>query len=102
MRNVFEDMGFSSEEAAILAFKSDLYTAIREHAKHYSQKELQIIFGEPQPRVSEILNGKIAGKSIEKLLHYAYRLGLVTKARFFQAHKEIVQRALARGAAAGR
>jgi len=100
MQNVFEDLGFSAEEATVLAFKSDLYSAILERAKRYSQKDLQIILGEPQPRVSELLNGKIARKSVDKLLHYAYRLGIVPKARFPQSNKEIVKRALAaRGAA---
>jgi len=80
-----------------------------------------------QPRVSELLNGKIARKSVDKLLHYACparalrcvrslafardfgcgldtrkapQLGIVPKARFPQSNKEIVKRALgARGAA---
>jgi predicted XRE-type DNA-binding protein len=64
-------------------------------AKKYSQKELQKILGEPQPRVSELLNGKIANKSVDKLLHYAGRLGIEAKARFTQTHKEVVERQLA-------
>jgi|ERR1700690_838778 len=92
--NVFEDIGFSLEEAAILKFKSDLYAAIMKHARRYSQKQLQVILAEPQPRVSELLNGKIAGKSVDKLLSYAGRLGIEARARFPQVHKEVIKREL--------
>lgn len=93
--NVFDDLGFAPEEAAILKFKSELYSAIMKHARKYSQKQLQIIFAEPQPRVSELLNGKIANKTVDKLLEYAGRLGIEAKARFPQTHKEIIQKELA-------
>jgi predicted XRE-type DNA-binding protein len=55
---------------------------------------LEIILAEPQPRVSELLNGKIANKSVDKLLEYAGRLGIEPKAKFPQTHKEVVQREL--------
>jgi predicted XRE-type DNA-binding protein len=93
--NVFDDLGFSPEEAARLKFKSELYSAIMKHAQKYSQKDLQVIFGEPQPRVSELLNGKIANKSVDKLLEYAGRLGIEAKAKFPQTHKEVVEKELA-------
>jgi predicted XRE-type DNA-binding protein len=92
--DVFDDLGFSPEETATLKFKADLYRAIMRYAKKYSPKELQAIFGEPQPRVSELLNGKIANKSVDKLLAYAGRLGIEPKARFPQTHKEVVEREL--------
>ena len=93
--NVLDDLGFSPEHATALKFKSELYQAILKCAKKYSQKELQIILREPQPRVSELLNGKIANKSVDKLLHYAGRLGIEAKAKFSQTHKEAVERELA-------
>jgi hypothetical protein len=51
---------------------------------------LQVILAEPQPRVSELLNGKI-----DKLLYYAGRLGLEAKARFPQTNEQVVRRELA-------
>jgi predicted XRE-type DNA-binding protein len=93
--NVLDDLGFSPEQAAILKFKADLYQAILKHARKYSQKQLQAILAEPQPRVSELLNGKIANKSVDKLLYYAGRLGIETKARFPQTNKPVVRRELA-------
>ena len=93
--NVLDDLGFSAEQATALKFKAELYQAILKVAKKYSQKELQIILGEPQPRVSELMNGKIANKSVDKLLFYAGRLGMEAKAKFAQTHKEVVQKELA-------
>jgi predicted XRE-type DNA-binding protein len=93
--NVFDDLGFSPEQAITLKFKAELYQAILKYAKGYSQKELQAILGEPQPRVSELLNGKIAGKSVDKLLYYAGRLGIEARTQFVQSNKELVEKELA-------
>ena len=92
--NVLDDLGCSPEHAAAIKFKAELYQAILKYAKKYSAKELQIILGEPQPRVSELLNGKIANKSIDKLLCYAGRLGIEAKAKFTQRRKEVVEKEL--------
>jgi predicted XRE-type DNA-binding protein len=97
--NVLDDLAFSPEQATILKFKADLYQAILKHARRYSPKQLQVILAEPQPRVSELLNGKIANKSVDKLLYYAGRLGIEARARFPQTNKQVVRRELA---AAGR
>lgn len=93
--NVLDDLGFSPEEATALKFKAELYQAILKIAQKYSQKDLQKILGEPQPRISELLSGKIANKSVDKLLHYAGRLGIEAKAKFAQTNKEIVEKELA-------
>ena len=86
--NVIDDLGFSPQNATALKFKAELYRAILKYAGKYSQKDLQVILGEPQPRVSELLNGKIANKSVDKLLHYAGRLGIEVKGEFAEARKE--------------
>ena len=93
--NVLDDLGFSPEHATALKFKAELYQAILKYSEKYSQRELQAILGEPQPRVSELLNGKIANKSVDKLLYYAGRLGIEAKAKFAQTHKEVVEKELA-------
>lgn len=93
--NVLDDLGFSPEQATALKFKAELYWAILKYARYYTQKELQLILREPQSRVSELLNGKIANKSVDKLLRYAGRLGIEAKARFIQTHKEVVESELA-------
>lgn len=93
--SVLDDLGFPPEQATTLKFKAELYQAILKVAEKYSQKELQIILGEPQPRVSELLNGKIGSKSVDKLLSYAGRLGIEAKAKFTQTHKEVPEKELA-------
>jgi predicted XRE-type DNA-binding protein len=89
--SVLDDLGFSSGPAGVLKFKAELYQAILKVAKNYSQKELQRILGQPQPRVSELLNGKIASKSVDMLLYYAGRLGIEAKAKFAHTHKDILE-----------
>jgi predicted XRE-type DNA-binding protein len=100
--NVLDDLGFAPEQATALKFKAELYQAILKHASKYSQKQLQLIFGEPQPRVSELLKGKIANKSVDKLLYYAGRLGIEAKAKFPQTYKEVVEQELALAGAGAR
>ena len=92
--DVFKDAGFSREEAVELRFKAELYQAVLACARQYKPKDLEILFREPQPRVSELLNGKIANKSIEKLLWYAGRLGIVPRVKFAQLRKHVVEREL--------
>ena len=93
--NVMDDLGFSAENATALKFKAELYRAILKYAREYSRKDLQRILGEPQPRVSELLNGKIANKSVDKLLYYAGRLGIEAKATFAQSRRDVVEKELA-------
>jgi len=94
--SVLDDLGFSPQQATALKFKAGLYQAILKCARKYSSKQLQIILGEPQPRVSELLNGKIANKSVDKLLGYAGRLGIEAKVEFRQTHEEVIDKELAR------
>jgi predicted XRE-type DNA-binding protein len=73
--SVLDDLGFSPEKAAVLKMKAEMHAALLRKAKKHTQKELQGILKEPQPRVSEFLNGKIASVSFEKMTVYAFRLG---------------------------
>lgn len=74
--NLFEDLGFSKRQSISLKMKSDLYariiSVVRENA--YTQHKVSMILDIPQPKVSNILRGKIDGISIELLLEYAHRL----------------------------
>lgn len=73
---------FVAEDQTVSKFRTELYEEILRCAQNYSQKELQALFEEPQPRVSELLHGRIAGKSVEKLLYYAARLGIEVRTSF--------------------
>jgi predicted XRE-type DNA-binding protein len=72
--NVFDALGFSSEEAAALRMKSLLHSQIIRCAKNYTPSQLQKILDEPQPRVSDLLRGKISKFSLETLVTYAEAL----------------------------
>jgi predicted XRE-type DNA-binding protein len=85
--NVLDEIGLPHQKTVALKFKAELYQAILKYAGGYSQRELQEILGEPQPRVSELLNGKIANKSVDKLLEYAGHLGVEPKVEFSQTRK---------------
>lgn len=80
--NSAEGAGLPAEDATVSKFRSELYEEILQCARRYSQKELQALFHEPQPRVSELLHGRIHGKSVEKLMYYASRLGIEVRTSF--------------------
>jgi predicted XRE-type DNA-binding protein len=75
--NVFEDLGFTAEEAAILQLKTQLHIetmrAIRQ--QKFSPRQLEKVLSVPQSRVSELLNGKISRMTADLLGKYLYRLG---------------------------
>ena len=76
--DVLDDLGFTRAEASALKIKADLLDAIlREIDKRgYGQRQLVDLLDEYQPSVSNLLQGKIAKVSIEKLLYYSDRLNL--------------------------
>jgi predicted XRE-type DNA-binding protein len=75
--NVFEDLGFSPEEAAILRIKTQLHIeVIRAIEKQgLTPRQLERVLAVPQPRVSELMNGKISRMTADLLAKYLYRLG---------------------------
>jgi len=92
-KSLFEDLGFSPEEAAALKLKADLHSKVVKAAARYSQRQLQTILDEPQPRVSDLLRGKMSKFSLEMLVIYAEKLGLRTEIK--------TKKGRSRGAAAG-
>jgi predicted XRE-type DNA-binding protein len=78
--NVLDALGFSASEASALKVKAEILSAILEciRKKSYTQAQLVSLLDEYQPSVSNLLKGRIAQVSIEKLLRYADRLGLET------------------------
>jgi predicted XRE-type DNA-binding protein len=79
--NVFEDLGFDKSESALLAYRTDLHETILQLIRDagHSPRDLERILDEPQPRISELLNGKISKMSVDKLLKYFFRLGAKSK-----------------------
>jgi predicted XRE-type DNA-binding protein len=75
--NVFKDLGFTAEEAAILQLKTQLHIEIMRAIRQQklSPRQLEKVLDVPQPRVSELLNGKISRMTADLLTKYLYRLG---------------------------
>jgi predicted XRE-type DNA-binding protein len=74
---VFEDLGFPAEEAAILRMKTQLHIEIMKviETQRLTPRQLEKLLDVPQPRVSELLNGKISRMTADLLTKYLYRLG---------------------------
>ena len=78
--DVFDDLGLSHSEASALKVKATLLDAIlgEIETRGYTQRELVEILDEYQPSVSNLVRGKIAKVSLEKLLAYSDRLKMRT------------------------
>jgi predicted XRE-type DNA-binding protein len=75
--NVFIDLGFSKEEAAVLKMRSDLMANVRDSiAKHgWTQAEAAKELHISQSRVSDLIRGKRDKFSLDMLVMLATRAG---------------------------
>lgn len=73
--NVFEDLGLA-EPADRLA-KAELARKISEIVtkRHLNQAEAAKLLEVDQPKVSAVMNGRLAGFSLERLIHFLNVLG---------------------------
>lgn len=76
--NVFADLGFPPEEAAILAMRADLMAQLRlvVEKRNLTQVEAAKVLGISQSRVSDLLRGKWDKFSLDMLVTLATRAGL--------------------------
>ena len=74
--NILDDLGFEPEVSFQLKVKSELHIAILKliRKRGYNPTELAHVLGIPQPRVSELMRGKLSTLSLDKLAEYADRL----------------------------
>lgn len=75
--NVFLDLGFGAQEAEHLRIRSDLLATLREvvHERKLTQARAATLFGVSQPRVSDLMRGKIDRFSIDTLVEMLARAG---------------------------
>jgi predicted XRE-type DNA-binding protein len=68
--NVFRDLGFGSEEAENLRIRSDLMIQLTKliEARGLTQGAAAKLFGVTQPRISDLVRGKIDRFSIDGLV----------------------------------
>ena len=76
--NVFRDLGFTAEEAESLRLRADLMVQIRRliEGRKLTQAAAAKIFGVTQPRVSDLVRGKIDLFSIDTLVDMLARAGV--------------------------
>lgn len=58
------------------------------HRQRLRSRDLERLWDVPQPRVSQIMNGKIEKMTIDKLLSYADLLGVKAKKLVFTREKK--------------
>ncbi len=68
--NVFQDLGFDPEESENLRVRSDLMIELSRliESKGWTQEEAAEIMGVTQPRISDLVRGKIDRFSIDSLV----------------------------------
>ena len=82
--NVFRDLGFGPEEAEHLLVRSELMIKIERLLKGrgLTQAEAARIMRVSQPRVSDLLRGKIGLFSTDTLIDMLARLGVTVRIAF--------------------
>ncbi len=73
--NIFADLGVADPEEALV--KSELASQIYEIicSENITQKKAAEILGIDQPKISDIINGKLRHFSIDRLMRFLRRLG---------------------------
>jgi predicted XRE-type DNA-binding protein len=76
--NVFVDLGYSPDEAAVLQMRADLMADLRKFikTKRLTQAKAAEILGVSQSRVSDLIRGKWERFSLEMLIILATRAGM--------------------------
>ena len=76
--NVFADLGFPSEEVALLTMRAQLMSHLREtiRAHEWTQTEAAKHLGIGQPHVSDLMRGKWDKFSLDMLITLVCRVGM--------------------------
>jgi predicted XRE-type DNA-binding protein len=74
---LFEDLGFSTEEAAVLELKLTLHNEIMKVVakRKFTSRDVEKLLDISQPKASDLLNGKISQMTADRLTKYLHRLG---------------------------
>ncbi len=76
--NVFADLGFPPDEAKNLLLRADLMIAIERiiESRKLTQARAAKVFGVTQPRISDVIRGKIELFSVDTLIAMLGRAGV--------------------------
>jgi predicted XRE-type DNA-binding protein len=75
--NIFEDIGFPPHEAKVLQLRSELMSKLHGAitARRLTQARAARLFGVSQPRISDLVRGKIDRFSVDTLIEMLHRAG---------------------------
>ncbi|MBA3726419.1 MAG: XRE family transcriptional regulator [Armatimonadetes bacterium] len=87
--NVFTDVGFPPAEAAHLLIRTDLMLQIERvlKAQRLTQAKAAKVLGVTQPRVSDLVRGRVDLFSIDTLVEMLARLGVSVTLRTKRSHR---------------
>lgn len=79
--NIFDAITDDSGEAADLEFRADMMLVLRNYfeAQDWSTTDIMSALGIPQPRVSELMSGKVSKFSSDKLIKFLAKIGYQLK-----------------------
>ncbi len=79
--NVFSDVGFPRAEAENLLLRAQLMSKIRDIARGTTQAEAAKLFGVTQPRLNDLLRGRIEKFSLDALINVLAKAGMHVELR---------------------
>jgi predicted XRE-type DNA-binding protein len=87
--NVFRDLGFDAKEAESLRLRAQLMAELKLliQSRKLRQNSAAKLFGVTQPRISDLVRGKIDLFSIETLVDMLSRAGIRVQLRLAQARR---------------
>ena len=82
--NVFRDLGFPPDEAEHLRIRSDLLLQLQKavSSQGLKQAEAATLLGVTQPRVSDLMRGRLDLFSVDTLIDMLARLGIRVRVVF--------------------
>src|ERR1700757_3643799 len=93
--NVFKDLGFAPKEAEGLRLRAQLMAELKRliQTRKLTQNSAAKLFGVTQPRISDLVRGKIDLFSIETLVDMLTRAGIRVLLRLAPSRREAHHRA---------
>ncbi len=79
--NVFEDLGFGTEEAVNLKIRADLMLDLKKHIRNrsWTHEQAADFFGETEARIASLVQGQIAAFSVDELICLLSKAGMRVK-----------------------
>ena len=94
--NIFEDLGFSHEEAEEELLKAQLGAEIFSilQSRHLTQTEAAKILGVKQPEISRLKKGKFSYYSVERLMRFLERLSCEVSIHIVRPERDEAERVI--------